>query len=142
MSNATDTTMDALVTSIADKVDVTQDPIKFKVGWSYGVFLGKNNLAPSEAAQKDWLERSRTASKEQVERMAELNRAGMKTTCRRKAVFSSKDGRFNTSLTARVIQPGCDDEELITDAVLNAQKRASKRLSDMRQAAAHQGVIL
>lgn len=73
--------------------------------------------------------------------MRELNLAGAKTVCKQRAVFNAKDGRFDTSLTARVVQPGCKDEELILDCLIRAQKSASKRISGMKTAAAAMGVI-
>lgn len=118
------------------------EDVRFKIGWSYDIFLRKNNLAPSETAQAEWLERSREASKAQVALISQLTGAGLKTKCGRKAVYNKRDGRWDTALTARVVQPGCKDQDLILDAVVKAQARAAKSLSDMRAAAMHAGVLI
>lgn len=136
--NATDN-----ATTIANSTatDTVKPSMLFKVGWNYGTYLSKNNLPPSEHNQLEWLALSRKASKEQVELIASLSASGMKTKCTKRAVFNARDGRFDTSLTARVVQPGCDDPDLIQDTILAAQKRASDRLSDMRATARKLGVL-
>lgn len=123
----------------AGSTEATQ--VQFKVGWSYDVFLKKNGFAPSATASETWHELSRTASKAQVALIAQLSGAGAKTKCSAKAVFNKKDGRFDTALTARVVQPGCKDMDMITEALVKAQARASKALSDMRAAAIGQGAL-
>lgn len=140
MSNTTAETTDTTATTATTAVEVKQTA--FKVGWSYSVFLTKNGFAPSEHRQEEWLTLSREASKTQMESMRSLAMAGAKTTCKVTAVYSAKDGRFNTAMTARVVKPGCDDAELITEALLKAQRSATKRLSDMRFVAARQGIVV
>lgn len=137
----TTTTQDTITPATASDAPAAKQTL-FKVGWSYDVFLRKNGLPPSAAANEEWLALSRQASKAQVDEMHTMSLAGAKTVCKQSAVFSTKDGRYNTVLTAKVVKPGCADIELIENALLRAQKSASKRLSAMRMAAAHQGVIV
>lgn len=115
--------------------------VLYRVGWSYSIYLSRNGFSPSAHASEDWLRRAREASKRQVALIAELSSAGAKTRCSQKAVFNKRDGRWDTALTARVVKPGCSDQDLIVDALTKAQQRASKSLSDMRQAAIGQGAI-
>lgn len=122
------------------QAQVAQGP-QFKVGWSYDVFLRKNGLPPSTEAVEAWRELSRKASKAQVALIAQLSGAGAKTKCSQKAVFNKRDGRWDTALTARVVQPGCKDGELVMEAILKGQQRAAKALSEMRQAAARMGFL-
>lgn len=117
----------------------TETELQFKVGWSYDVFLRKNKLAPSENASSEWRRFNRETARAHVHTMAELTAAGMKTTCKRSAVWSMKDRRYNTAMTARVIQPGCDDGELIADCYVKQQARQAKTLAAMRAAAINQG---
>lgn len=136
MTTTQDTTIDTPAQDTAAKQTL------FKVGWSYDVFLRKNSLPPSPQASETWRTLSQEHSKAQLESMRELANMGAKVVCKAKAVYNAKDGRFDTSLTARVIKPGCKDQDMILEAVQSAHKRASKRLSDMRSAAAGMGVIV
>lgn len=129
---------------VATSNDNANVPVKqtvFKVGWSYDVFLRKNQLPPSEHAQREWLSLSRDASKAHVEMIAQLANAGAKCKGSRKAVFNRTDNRFDTVLSVRVTQPGCNDSELITDALVSSRMRFAKTIELMEAVARHQGII-
>lgn len=122
----------------------TDVPVKatvFKVGFSYDVFLRKNGIPPSEHAQKEWLTLSREANKNHVATIAQLAASGAKCKGKRKAVFNRTDQRFDTRLTVEVTQPGCNDSELITEALLGARMRFAKTLELMEAVANHQGIV-
>jgi len=113
----------------------------FRVGWSYDVFLRKNGFAPSDQRQTEWLALSREASKAHVQEIASLAAAGAKCKVRQRAVFNRADARWDTALGVIIVKPGCNDSELITDALLNARRRFAKTIDAMEVAANHQGVI-
>lgn len=140
MTNDTTVTPETVITPATSELLAKQT--LFRVGWNYSTFLSKNGLPPGPIAHNEWLSLSRDASKGQIDSMRELAFAGAKTKVAVKAVLNRKDGRFDTSMTARVVKPGCDDMELIADAVRKSIARDSKRQHEMMGIASRLGVII
>jgi hypothetical protein len=127
--------------SIIKSLEMPVKQTVFKPGWSYSLFLSRNGYAPSEVREGQWRSLNKEANHKQVTDMRTLALAGAKTKIGQRAVFNSKDGRFDTSLTARVVQAGCSDADLIADCLLRARLSASKRLDAMSAVAASHGVL-
>lgn len=93
----------------------------------------------SEANSQLWLATSRQASADQLHRMQKHFVAGFRTVAKRGATWNKKEQRWDTKETISVTTPGCDDDELLTEAFDKAQRRAAKELGEKLQAAVRQG---
>lgn len=126
-------------TTTEQNVDVKQ--VAFKAGWSYKLFLQRNGYVPTPEHDAEFKQLCKEASASQLQEMQDCFLIGAKTKVSIKAVLNRSNGRFDTSLTARVIKPGCKDGELIKEALSRLENSLSNRISDARYIARQHGVI-
>lgn len=120
---------------------VTDKQVLFRAGWSYKLFLVRNGYSPTPERDQEFRQLCKEASASQLQAMQDAFLVGCKTKVAVKAILNRRDGRYDTSMTARVVTPGCKDRELILEALERLEKSASNRIADARMIARNHGAL-